>query len=57
MSNPKPVSGVSVGAALIVALMDKKGESYLRDIGTLDDKEPEVVKLKVSACCSFICNH
>jgi hypothetical protein len=38
-----------VGAALLVAAMDKKGESYLREIGTLDDgtKEPEVVKLKV----------
>jgi hypothetical protein len=41
--------GVSVGAALLVAAMDKNGESYLREIGTLDDKEPEVVKLKVRA--------
>ncbi len=42
-------TGVSVGAALLVAAMDKNGESYLREIGTLDDKEPEVVKFKVTS--------
>ena len=54
--------GVSVGAALLVAVMDKKGESYLREIGTLEDKEPEVVKFKDIAefpaslwCIFFIC--
>jgi hypothetical protein len=38
-----------VGAALLIAVMDKNGESYLREIGTLDDKEPEVVKFKARA--------
>ena len=55
--------GASVGAALLVAAMDKNGESYLRTIGTIDDsKEPEVVKLKDIAefpaslwCLFFIC--
>ena len=28
--------------------MDKNGESYLKEIGTLEDKEPEVVKFKVN---------
>ncbi len=41
-------AGVSVGAALLVAAMDKNGESYLKEIGTLEDKEPEVVKFKVN---------
>jgi hypothetical protein len=54
--------GVSVGAALLVAAMDKNGESYLREIGTLEDKEPEVVKFRDIAefpaslwCIFFIC--
>ncbi len=45
-----------------MAAMDRNGESYLREIGTLEDKEPEVVKFKDIAefpaslwCIFFIC--